>query len=108
MKHKILFFILLLTIPFVSADEGEDYSDVSSYEALNSFTDSSGSDIDTVEGCDIVSFKYNKTTKELTFEIYNSNTHSVTLTAYDIYSKRNTEITLQPGRNYKEFYSVQL
>ncbi|WP_353544998.1 hypothetical protein [Methanococcus maripaludis] len=108
MKHKILFFILLLTIPFVAADEGEDYSDVSSYEALNSFTDSSGSDIDTVEGCDIVSFKYNKTTKELTFEIYNSNTHSVTMTAYDIYSKRNTEITLEPGRNYKEFNSVQL
>ncbi|GAA0128708.1 hypothetical protein MMMIC1C10_11320 [Methanococcus maripaludis] len=97
-----------MTIPFVAADEGEDYSDVSSYEALNSFTDSSGSDIDTVEGCDIVSFKYNKTTKELTFEIYNSNTHSVTMTAYDIYSKRNTEITLEPGRNYKEFNSVQL
>jgi hypothetical protein len=108
MKHKILFFILLLTIPFVSADEGEDYSDVSSYEALNSFTDSSGSDIDTVDGCDIVSFKYNKTTKELTFEIYNSNSHSVTMTAYDIYSKRHSDITLEPGRNYKEFNSVQL
>jgi hypothetical protein len=108
MKLKLLFLIILCFIPIVSADEGEDYSDVSSYEALNSFTDSSGSDIDTVEGCDIVSFKYNKTTKELTFEIYNSNTHSVTMTAYDIYSKRNTEITLEPGRNYKEFNSVQL
>jgi hypothetical protein len=108
MKLKTLFLIILCFIPIVSADEGEDYSDVSSYEALNSFTDSSGSDIDTVEGCDIVSFKYNKTTKELTFEIYNSNTHSVTMTAYDIYSKRNTEITLEPGRNYKEFNSVQL
>ena len=108
MKLKALFLIILCFIPIVAADEGEDYSDVSSYEALNSFTDSSGSDIDTVEGCDIVSFKYNKTTKELTFEIYNSNTHSVTMTAYDIYSKRNTEITLEPGRNYKEFNSVQL
>jgi hypothetical protein len=108
MKLKALFLIILCFIPIVAADEGEDYSDVSSYKALNSFTDSSGSDIDTVEGCDIVSFKYNKTTKELTFEIYNSNSHSVTLTAYDIYSKRNTEITLQPGRNYKEFNSVQL
>jgi hypothetical protein len=108
MKLKLLFLIILCFIPIVSADEGEDYSDVSSYEALNSFTDSSGSDIDTVDGCDIVSFKYNKTTKELTFEIYNSNTHSVTMTAYDIYSKRNTEITLEPGRNYKEFNSVQL
>ncbi|MBA2846490.1 hypothetical protein HNP86_001081 [Methanococcus maripaludis] len=108
MKLKALFLIILCFIPFVAADEGEDYSDVSSYEALNSFTDSSGSDIDTVDGCDIVSFKYNKTTKELTFEIYNSNTHSVTMTAYDIYSKRNTEITLEPGRNYKEFNSVQL
>jgi hypothetical protein len=108
MKLKALFLIILCFIPIVAADEGEDYSDVSSYEALNSFTDSSGSDIDTVDGCDIVSFKYNKTTKELTFEIYNSNTHSVTMTAYDIYSKRNTEITLEPGRNYKEFNSVQL
>lgn len=108
MKLKLLFLIILCFIPNVTADEGEDYSDVSSYEALNSFTDSSGSDIYTVDGCDIVSFKYNTTTKELNFEIYNSNSHSVTMTAYDIYSKRNTEITLDPGRNYKEFHSVQL
>lgn len=110
MKRKILIFIFLVMIPFVSADEGEDYSDVSTYESLNYFTDSamSGSDIDTVDGCDIVSFKYNTTTKELTFEIYNSNSHSVTITAYDIYSRRNTDMTLEPGRNYKEFNSVQL
>ncbi|AEK19494.1 hypothetical protein GYY_03075 [Methanococcus maripaludis X1] len=109
-KHNVVFFLLLLVIPLVSADEGEDYSDVSTYESLNYFTDSamSGSDIDTVDGCDIVSFKYNTTTKELTFEIYNSNSHSVTITAYDIYSRRNTDMTLEPGRNYKEFNSVQL
>jgi hypothetical protein len=30
------------------------------------------------------------------------------MTAYDIYSKRHSDITLEPGRNYKEFNSVQL
>jgi len=111
MDYKAFIFILLFLIPLVSADEGEDYSDISNtYESLNYFTDSalSNSELDTIDGCDIVSFKFNGSTNTLTFEIYNSNSNTVTLKVYDIYSKRNTELTLKPGKNYKEFYSVRL